>query len=326
MKKIILFTIITLSSWLANLEAQQLPLFSQYMFNTFLINPAVAGLDGVTAINLTAREQWLGLKDAPRTHVITAQTRLDADNFITRFVHLHKNDDKGSVEGKVGLGVNFYNDINGLVERTGFQFTYAYHLPFELSELSLGLSLTGYQLTINKSRMILNDYSDQLYNNSDFSRFMPDFNFGAIYSTKDYYIGFSIAQLMQSSVQFGNSGVSDNYRLYRHYYIHGGYTYPINRDYVLQSSMLLKISKTAVPQMDISSKIIYQNDYWAGLSFRTGSAFVLMVGVTVDKYSFGYAFDYNLNAIRLHSFGSHEVMITVKFGNNTKNFKWLNRF
>ncbi len=326
MKKIILITIILLSSWLAKLEAQQLPLFSQYMFNMFLINPSVAGLDGLTAVNLTAREQWLGLKDAPRTHVLTAQTRLYADNFITRLAHLHRRDNNGSVSGRVGLGINFYNDKNGLVDRTGFQFTYAYHLPLVLSELSFGLSLTAYQLSVNKSRMILNDYSDELYLNSDFSRFIPDFNFGTMYSTKDYYVGLSISQLMQSSVQFGNSGVSDNYRLYRHYYFHGGYTYPINRDYILQSSMLLKVSKNTLPQLDISSKVVIQNDYWAGLSFRTGSAFVIMGGVTVDKYSFGYAFDYNLSAIRKHSFGSHEVMATVKFGDNSKHFKWLNRF
>ncbi|HEY4787120.1 MAG TPA: type IX secretion system membrane protein PorP/SprF [Bacteroidales bacterium] len=325
MKKIITIAIILLSG-LIKLEAQQLPLFSQYMFNTFLINPSVAGLDGLTAINLTAREQWLGLKDAPRTHVITAQTRLYADNFISRLAHVHRRDNNGSVSGRVGLGVNFYNDINGLIERTGFQFTYAYHLPLDLAELSFGLSFTGYQLSVNKSRMILNDYSDDLYLNSDFSRFIPDFNFGTIYSTKDYYVGMSIQQLLQSSVQFGNSGTSDQYRLYRHFYFHGGYTYPINRDYVLQSSALVKIAKTTVPQLDISSKIVIRDDYWAGLSFRTGSAFVIMGGVTVDKYSFGYAFDYNLSAIRKHSFGSHEIMATVKFGNNASHFKWLNRF
>jgi type IX secretion system PorP/SprF family membrane protein len=326
MKKFFLITLILLLTRVAKIEAQQLPLFSQYMFNTFLINPACAGIDGLTSINLTARQQWLGIKDAPQTEVLTGQTRLYADNFITRLAHVHRRDHNGSVSGRVGLGVNFYNDKNGLINRTGFQFTYAYHLPLDLSELSFGLSLTAYQFKVNKDKMILNDYSDDLYNNSDFSRFIPDFNFGAIYTTKDYYVGLSVSQLMQSSIQFGNSGTSDAYRLYRHYYLHGGYTYAINRDYVLQSYALLKTSKTAHPQLDIGSKVMIQNEYWAGLSFRTGSAFIIMGGVTVDKYSFGYAFDYNLSSISQHSFGSHEVMIAIKFGDNANKFKWLNRF
>lgn len=326
MKKLVTITIILLSTWIEKTEAQQLPIFSQYMFNSFLINPACASLDGLSAINLTVRQQWLGLKDAPQTQVLTGQTRLYADNFISRLAHIHRRDNNGSVSGRVGLGVNFYNDKNGLVNRTGFQFTYAYHLPLDLSELSFGLSVTAYQFKVNKDKMILNDYSDDLYNNSDFSRFVPDFNFGTIYNTKDYYVGFSISQLLQSSIQFGNSGVSDAYRMYRHYYLHGGYTYSINRDYALQSFSLIKVSKTSHPQLDLGAKVTVRNEYWGGLSFRTGSAFVIMGGVTVDKFSFGYSFDYNLSSISAHSFGSHEVMLAVKFGDNASRFKWLHRF
>jgi hypothetical protein len=46
-------------------KAQQVPLYSQYILNGFLINPAVAGSEGYTAVNLTAREQWIGFKNAP---------------------------------------------------------------------------------------------------------------------------------------------------------------------------------------------------------------------------------------------------------------------
>ena len=54
---------------------QQLPIYSQYMMNKFLINPAVAGSEGYTAFNLTSRKQWLGIKDAPLTFAASAQTR-----------------------------------------------------------------------------------------------------------------------------------------------------------------------------------------------------------------------------------------------------------
>ncbi|HEY4788176.1 MAG TPA: type IX secretion system membrane protein PorP/SprF, partial [Bacteroidales bacterium] len=42
--------------------AQQQPAYSQYTFNGFLLNPAVAGSEGYTSINVTTREQWVGIE------------------------------------------------------------------------------------------------------------------------------------------------------------------------------------------------------------------------------------------------------------------------
>jgi len=78
----------------AMMHAQQLPVYSQYMMNAFLLNPAVAGHEGYTAINVTAREQWLGLKDAPGTYSVSAQTRLLRNSFISRSSSVRKR--KGS--------------------------------------------------------------------------------------------------------------------------------------------------------------------------------------------------------------------------------------
>jgi hypothetical protein len=47
--------------------AQQVPMYSQYIMNGFLINPSFAGRDGYTTITLTTREQWVGLEESPGT-------------------------------------------------------------------------------------------------------------------------------------------------------------------------------------------------------------------------------------------------------------------
>ncbi len=73
-KLVILFTLFLMGMAIGN--SQQLPLYSQYMMNKFLLNPAIAGSDGYTSVNLTAREQWVGFSNAPRTHAISAQTRI----------------------------------------------------------------------------------------------------------------------------------------------------------------------------------------------------------------------------------------------------------
>jgi len=72
------------------LYSQQLPQYSQYMMSKFLINPAVAGSEGYTAFNLTAREQWIGLANSPRTYAISGQTRVLKNSFISRGSSIRK--------------------------------------------------------------------------------------------------------------------------------------------------------------------------------------------------------------------------------------------
>jgi len=322
LRKIFTLSVFALVLTSSKLLAQQVPMYSQYMFNRFLYNPATAGVDGYTTINLTARQQWLGLANAPQTFSVSGQTRLLNGAFLLSKAAVKKTSSRTSRDSRVGLGVNIYNDKNGLINRTGMQFTYAYHLPMDEAELSFGLTASLYQFSINKSKIEVLDEDDNLLNGSDLSMLLPDLNFGVLYTTKDYYAGFSVAQLLQSSVQFGNSGY-DEYRMYRHYFLTGGYKFALDRDYTLEPSMLLKMSEIGRPQLDINAKLYIRKDYWAGLSFRTGNAFVLMGGLTVDKYSFGYAFDYTFSSIKKNTFGSHEFMFAIKFGDGARRFRWL---
>ena len=146
-------------------EAQQLPLYSQYMMNKFLINPAVAGSEGYTAFNLTAREQWIGLKYSPKTHAFSAQTRILKNSFIARGTSVRRNGKSSSRSGKVGLGGYVFNDQSGLVNRTGLQLTYAYHISFRRGQLSFGLSGSFYQFRVDREKIVLYDLNDDLINN-----------------------------------------------------------------------------------------------------------------------------------------------------------------
>jgi len=88
----------------------------------------------------------------------------------------------------------------------------------------------------------------------------------------------------------------------------------------------MKTALQSAFQVDLTAKAFFYQDYWAGLSFRTGSALVLMGGVKVDKFYFGYAIDFPLNSLMRHSYGSHEIIIAMKLGDNARRYKWLHRF
>lgn len=183
--------------------SQQLPVYSQYMMNGFLVNPAVAGHEGYTAINVTAREQWLGLKDAPATYAVSAQSRLLKNSFMSRSASIRKRKRVMSRSGRVGYGIYAYTDMAGAFNRTGIQGTYSYCIPLNHAQLSFGVSLTGFQFGINENKIKLLDANDQLLANTNKSAFVPDANFGVYYTDNSLYAGVSAMQLMESPLKIG---------------------------------------------------------------------------------------------------------------------------
>jgi type IX secretion system PorP/SprF family membrane protein len=305
--------------------AQQLPLYSQYMMNSFLINPAVAGSDGMTSINLTAREQWLGFKNSPRTVAVSGQTRLLKVSPMNRRNPMARRSGLFSRNGNVGLGGYVFNDRNGLIDRTGMQGSYSYHLWMNQNQLSFGLSLTAFQLKLDERNSVLHNDNDPLLNGSKNTLFVPDFNVGIYYSSPSYYVGVSSAQLLQSALKFGNDGYRD-FRMLRHYYLIAGYGIFMDSGLTIEPSVMAQTTLEGRVQTDINTRLYFRDDYWGGISYRTSGAFIMMGGVKVDRFYFGYAFDYTLNSIRKHSFGSHEIMASVKFGDTTRRYRWLNRY
>lgn len=309
----------------SNVMSQQVPLYSQYMLNGFLINPAVAGSEGFTAVNLTAREQWIGFQDAPGTYALSFQTRVLRKSYISKTNSVRKRQRYGSRSGKVGVGGYVFTDRNGAVERTGIKASYAYHLFFGNSQLSLGLSLTAFQLRLNEDKIILEDNNDNIWINARGTAFIPDADVGIYYDTPTYYIGFSADQLLESVIKLGDTGY-DQYRLERNYYVIGGYDIALNDYLLLTPSTLLKMSDNGAFQMDLSAKLYYDQTYWGGLTYRTGSAIIVLAGLRIDRLIFGYAFDISLGSIMRNSYGTHEFIFVTKFGDNARRYRWLNRY
>lgn len=307
------------------LDAQQLPLLSQYMLNGFLVNPAAAGVDGYTSVTLTAREQWLGMAESPKTHIIAFQSRILRKSSISRNRSVWRKFVRKSTSGRVGIGGFIYNDKNGIIDRTGGQFTYAYHLRTKSGQLSLGLSAHLYQYSISRKDIFLENDRDRLLNSNDLTMYVPDFSFGMYYSGKNFYTGFSASQLTQSSLQLSGNNNSD-FRTYRQYSLTSAYNFEINNDFSITPSVYLKLTQQMVAQAELSAKAYYKELYYGGISYRTGSAIILLGGVTVHKFTFGYAFDYSLNSIQKYNYGSHEFMTSVKFGDNKRRYRWINRY
>jgi len=138
MKKLAL-KIAILLCWL-DIGAQQVPMYSQYVSNYFLLNPAVAGSTNYTALRFCSRQQWARLKGAPSTQVLSMHARIGKSDFYNRKgLVTTETEIKGTevvtsrniiLSGKEAIGGFLFNDKNGPITKTGAQFAYAYHMPF----------------------------------------------------------------------------------------------------------------------------------------------------------------------------------------------------
>ena len=277
--------------------AQQLPHYSNYMLNNYVMNPAVGGSNSYFEGISNNRYQWTGITDAPRTYILSV-------NGPTKSLN-------------VGLGGLIFTDIVGPTRRTGFYLSYAYH--FKVSEkikISLGLSAGVLQFMVDASKITLRDPSDLVISNGIQSVVAPDFGAGIYaYSVdKKWYAGASLPQILQSKINFYETATSATSKLATHFYITGGYKYILNENFTIEPSALIKFVKPAPVQFDLGLRAVYREKMWLGAAYRYLDAVSIMVGYTMQgNLTFAYAYDLTTSNIRKYSTGTHELMIGIKF-------------
>ncbi|MFO7619660.1 MAG: type IX secretion system membrane protein PorP/SprF [Bacteroidales bacterium] len=324
MKKLAVIVFFSLLS--AGSSGQQLPLYSQYLYNRFLINPAVAGSDGFTSYNITAREQWVGYSGAPRTFSFSGQTRLMKRSYVLRKSR-SRQIFRPQYDGRVGLGGYVFSDRNGLIQRNGFSASYSYHMWLQSStQLSMGLAFTGYHFKVNEKELIFED-PDEPWLTNELIRgiFVPDAAFGVYVLNPRYSIGFSTDQLFGAALKIGDAAYR-NFRMDRHYYLFGTYSIEAGAYTEIQPSLLLMMSEQVRPQVDLGLTYILNQSFWAGLTYRTSGAMIVNFGLKYDNLFFGYAFDYTLQEIQRVTYGTHEITLALKFGDSARKYRWLDRY
>jgi type IX secretion system PorP/SprF family membrane protein len=301
------------------------PVYSQYILNEFLINPSVAGFDGMTTVNVSGRKQWVGLQNAPQTYSASISTRILKSPFTIKDGKLKK----GS-GGKVGLGAAFISDQNGAIQRTSMQLSYAYHIFLENKQLSFGLSGVATQFRIDdKLAELKNPDGDRLYGVLGKSTYIPDAAVGVSLTTLKTQSGFSVLNLFQSPVKLGQTYIdSKDIQQTRQYLLYGVYRYVLQSDpnWEIEPSTIIKGNEKLQFSADFTGRVVYKREYWAGLSVRTSGEFVFLLGLKLNRLYFGYSFDYGINEISKLTYGSHEVVMAVKLGDSVRRYRWLERY
>ncbi len=286
-------------------KSQQNSMTSQYLFNDFSINPAVAGTKSYSPLSISFRRQWVGIDEAPVTQNLMYHTSL-GDN--------------------TGIGAHVFNDATGPSRRTGINSTFAYNIKTsKRTKLSFGISGSLTQFSINRDRLITDVPGDIAVSNIN-NQFLADCNFGLYWSGDRHFVGFSGFNLFENETDLLALTTPIVNTLNKVFYVHGGYNFKIGAIFELQPSMIIRTMNNSLIQTDGNLKLTVKNAYSIGLSYRNKDAVSFIGGVNIGTATIGYSYDLGISKIKTYNSGTHEIFLSYKLKkSNQSKTPWKNR-
>lgn len=267
---------------------QQQAQYSQFMYNTLMVNPAYAGTRGKLGAYFIHRSQWVGIEGAPRT-----------ENFGF----------SAGVGEMIGLGLNVINDRLGPSNLTSITAAGSVKVPLNNNiKLSVGLNLGLNVLNIDWTEGQSKSSTDVAFHNNIDNRVRPVIGAGLYLYSDHWYFGLSSPTFIQKDT-YGKTGeAAIDSRI--HLYAMAGYVFYVSPNVKLKPSLLMKGVKGAPLTLDIALNAQIQNKYTMGLGYRNHDAVYILLGYTFFKSLFvGYSYDLNLSKLRSYNSGSHDIMI-----------------
>ncbi len=322
-KTITLVTLLMMGALAAH--AQQDPMFTNYMFNSLIFNPAYAGSRDHAAINLLHRTQWWGIEGAPTTQTISMHTPL-------------KND-------RVGLGFSLVNDKIGPSNSLDANVSYAYRIPMgKKGKLSVGLQGGITNWRADWSKLSIEQAGDIPFS-ENVNWWKPNIGAGVYYYTKNFYTGLGVPRIIEYDLIPNRTDQLPIYaKQVRHFYYTLGGAIPLKGNaLIFKPSLLVKsagfdsrlnrdtsFQQVGSPtQFNVDLSLFFQETLWVGASFRS-SIEVFQNKSSYDSADFwvayylnnglriGASYDYTLTKLQQKAQGSFEIMLGYEFDYKTK--------
>ena len=287
-------------------EAQQDPQYTQYMYNTQVVNPAYAGNREVLSFGVLGRTQWVDIDGAPKTGTFTVNGPI------------------GSLEN-MGLGLSIVHDQLGPAVETNITVDYSYSLYLSaVDRLTFGLKGGIDVLDVDFSKLNIFDITDPRFQNNIDNKLQPQVGAGIYYNTDHFYAGLSVPNFLttqhfdESSLSSGSSSQSiAAERL--HYFLIMGYVWEISRDLKFKPATMVKAVSGTPLQWDLSANFMLYDKLTLGASYRWSAAMSAMVGFQVsDGLFLGVAYDYTTTELENYSSGSYEFFLRFDILNRSE--------
>jgi len=302
MKRIIIIIVLLVLGF-KNSNAQQLPQFTQYMYNTIAINPAYAGSRDALSIVGLNRNQWAGFDGGPQTQTLSIHSPLRNE--------------------KIGLGLSLMNDKAGYENFTYVYADFSYTLrASENVDVSFGLKGGFSYYKLSEELYNLTEVNQDPYFDERLNRWNSNFGAGILFHSNLWYLGLSVPKLINHDVN-NNTEFASLETV--HYYAIGGYVFDLSKSVKLKPSFMVKYTKGAPLSTDVTANFLFNEKFWLGGSYRINGEqrdFGALVDFQVsDQFRIGYTYEIPTGEIRPYTSGSHEILLMYEFKFNKEKMK-----
>ena len=305
MKKIILVMALLLSCFWVEMQAQQDPQYTQYMYNMNIVNPAYAGSRGTLSIGLLGRTQWVGISDAPKTATLSIHAPV-GKNLAAGFSAIA--DSYGPVNEQ-----NIYADLSYTIT-TSEEGRFAFGLKGGITLFDVGLlsDIIPPQTVPGVDRLFQDDINE----------IFPNFGAGVYYYTDKFYAGLSAPNLLETKHLEKQSGTITRASEKMHYFFTSGYVFDLSETLKLKPSFMAKAVSGAPLSLDVTENMLFNDRLELGLNYRLDDSIGGLVnfGVTQDL-RIGYAYDYTTSNLGNFNSGTHEMFLLWDIDFSKKNLK-----
>lgn len=275
--------------------AQQLPQFTQYMYNTISINPAYAGSRDALSIVGLHRSQWVGFRGGPITQTLSVHTPLRND--------------------RIGLGLSFIEDDLGPQNFSYLYGDFSYTIPTGVdSKLAFGLKagFTGFSFDTDFRQEDGNINDPLIYGVED--RWSPNIGAGVFWHSNKWYLGLSAPRILNTDYNKSK----DFEALERiSYYFTGGYVFDFGKSIKFKPAFLVKATNGAPVSYDLTGNFLFNEKFWLGGSYRINEQTAAIGGFMDFQVSrqlrVGYAYEKPISDIASYTSGTHEILLIYEF-------------
>lgn len=275
------------------------PIYSQYLHNGLMINPAYAGSRDALSAVLSYRIQWIGIPDAPRIESISLHSPM-------------KND-------KVALGFKANLMQYGITRSQSFYAIYAYHIRTTRGKISLGLNAGADVANTDYTGIPGIIRPDPAFPDNDKSYVFPNAGAGIYYFSDRLFAGLSVP----SFLFYRNAG-NGNVQAYHSF---SEYDFILSAGALISFSYSLKFKPSVLvvysadetnylKQFDINANLIFGDILWVGGSWRTTEQVAvghLQIQIN-QQLMLGLSYDYPAGRMNSYSKGSSELILRYEFG------------
>lgn len=326
MKRII-YIICLVCALNATVYAQQKPQYTQYIFNNYLLNPALSGIENYTDFKAGYRKQWSGINNSPQTTFASAHWNLGADYLWKNpLSQPEKGDDP--MEGNYmqnytaspshhGMGATVVLDKAGPITRLDANLTYAYHLQLSGTyNLAVGLAAGITRIGLDINALTLENPNDPALNNTITSQVKPDLGLGVWLYGSRFFAGASVQQILPQKLTFTSDPNYNAGKEVPHIFVTAGYKWMVDEQIAAIPSFMIKYVSPTPLSVDLNLKLAFKDRIWIGGSYRHNDSFSAMAGLNVSRLvNLTYSYDFTTSQLNKVSYGSHEIVLGLQLNN-----------